>query len=132
MFTLIALFPALVSALITFVFGFSSTTPLIALGFVVWLIYSFSDIKFVWKHPDLDLELDLVHDGFKGVGLFIVYTIAQAITWHMYIPNIIVYKAYLVVYYAAYTALGYGAAGALQIGLSFGLWLIRKRGRPDE
>jgi len=129
---LIALFPAIVGALTAIVLGGAPTTPLIALGFTVWMVWALSDIKLVWKNPDLDLELDLARDGLKGLGVFVLYAIVQAVMWHAYIPNVIVYKAYLVAYYAAHSALGYGAAGALQVGLSFGLWLARKSDKPEE
>jgi len=127
----IALIPAIVGAVVALVFNGAPTAPLIALGFAIWFIWSFSDIKFVWENPELDLELDLARDGLKGIGLFILYAVVQAVAWHIYIPNVIVYKVYLIAYYAAYAALGYGAAGALQIGLSFGLWLARKSDKPN-
>jgi len=130
-FALIALIPLIVGAFTAIAFGVSATAPLIALGFVVWLAWSFSDIKLVWESPELELELDLARDGLKAIGVFIVYAIVSAVLWYVYIPNVIVYKAYLTAYYASYVALGYAAAGALETGLSFGLWLVRKSDRPN-
>jgi len=109
-----------------------STTALIVLGALVWLMWSFSDIKLVWEDPELELELDLVRDGLKGLGVFIVYALMGTVAWHMYIPNVIVYKAYLAAYYASYFAAGYGAASAFQVALSFGLWLVRKSDKSEN